>query len=329
MVIEKSDFTVISYSNDHFEKWNEFVEQSKNATFLFHRDFLEYHLDRFQDFSLMVFKNQKLVAVLPANRKGNNLFSHQGLSYGGLVLLPSIKFRDVVGILSSILDYLKDKSILTLEISLAPFFYHSYVSNELEYLLHILQATLTQRQQLSVIDYNSRIKINKNRLDGYKKGIKNNLIVKEEFAFNSFWNELLIVNLKGKFNTQPVHSLEEITRLYNKFPKNIRQFNVYYNNMIVAGTTIFETKHVAHTQYISGSERFNYLGGLDYLQCYLINEVFSNKKYFDFGSSHSINHKHINAGLHFWKEGFGARSVVQNTYEIEVKRSECLNNLFV
>ncbi|MDG1761213.1 MAG: GNAT family N-acetyltransferase [Flavobacteriaceae bacterium] len=329
MVIEKSDFTVVLYSSKHFEKWNEFVDQGKNATFLFHRNFLEYHLDRFEDFSLMVFKKLKLVAVLPANKIGNELFSHQGLSYGGLVFLPTIKFREVVGVVSSVLDYLKDNSIGFLEITLPPFLYHSFLSNELEYLMHILSATLTNRQQLSVIDYSSQLKIDRNRLEGYKKGVKNNLIVKEESAFDSFWNQLLIVNLEKKFHTRPTHSLEEISRLHTMFPKNIRQFNMYYKDEIVAGTTIFETEHVAHTQYISGSKKFNHLGGLDYLQCHLINEVFSNKKYFDFGSSHPSNDKHVNSGLHFWKEGFGARSIVQNTYKIEIKGNDGLNNLFV
>lgn len=329
MTIAKSDFTVTLYSKEHFTLWNDFIDQSKNATFLFNRDYMDYHSNRFEDFSLMVFKKQKLVAVLPANRVGDKIYSHKGLSYGGLILSSSIKFREVVGILSSILSLMKDKSIVSFEITLSPYMYHSSLTNELEYLMHVLSATLVKRHQMSVIDYNSQLKINTNRLEGYKKGLKNNLIIKEEFVFDSFWNQLLTVNLEKKFNTQPVHSLQEITRLHGKFPKKIRQFNVYYGDTIVAGTTVFETKNVAHTQYISGSEKYNYLGGLDYLQYYLINDVFSAKNYFDFGSSHSKNDKHIDAGLHFWKEGFGARSMVQNTYELDVKNSESINSLFV
>ena len=44
---------------------------------------MDYHKDRFEDYSLMVFKDEKLVAVLPANRVEDKLFSHQGLTYGG------------------------------------------------------------------------------------------------------------------------------------------------------------------------------------------------------------------------------------------------------
>ena len=53
-----------------FDAWNTFVSKAKNATFLFHRNFMEYHKNRFQDFSLVVQEDQKWVAVLPANIVG-------------------------------------------------------------------------------------------------------------------------------------------------------------------------------------------------------------------------------------------------------------------
>ena len=80
------NYTVRRYSSEYFELWNAFISIAKNATFLFHRDFMEYHSDRFQDFSLLVFEGEKLMSVLPANRVGDTVFSHQGLTYGGLVL---------------------------------------------------------------------------------------------------------------------------------------------------------------------------------------------------------------------------------------------------
>ncbi|MGA9639546.1 MAG: FemAB family protein, partial [Flavobacterium sp.] len=61
-------YTVRQYQKSDYKQWNDFISQAKNATFLFHRDFMEYHQDRFEDYSLMVFDNEKLVAVLPANR---------------------------------------------------------------------------------------------------------------------------------------------------------------------------------------------------------------------------------------------------------------------
>ena len=47
---------------------------------------MDYHNDRFKDHSLMVFKDDKLIALLPANIVDFNLRSHQGLTYGGFLL---------------------------------------------------------------------------------------------------------------------------------------------------------------------------------------------------------------------------------------------------
>jgi len=68
---------------------------------------MDYHKDRFDDYSLMVYKNGKLIALLPANIKDNIIYSHQGLSYGGIVYLKEVKFKDSLEVFESILKYLK------------------------------------------------------------------------------------------------------------------------------------------------------------------------------------------------------------------------------
>ena len=60
------DFKTIKYNTNNRSIWDEFIADSKNATFLFRRDFIEYHQDRFSDNSLMVYKNNTLFALLPA-----------------------------------------------------------------------------------------------------------------------------------------------------------------------------------------------------------------------------------------------------------------------
>ena len=38
---------VTRYTARQSAEWNEFVERSKNGTFLFHRSYMDYHADRF------------------------------------------------------------------------------------------------------------------------------------------------------------------------------------------------------------------------------------------------------------------------------------------
>ena len=61
---------IVKYTVEQKNNWNDFVKNSKNTHFFFQRDYMEYHSDRFEDFSLMILdETDKLIAILPANVK--------------------------------------------------------------------------------------------------------------------------------------------------------------------------------------------------------------------------------------------------------------------
>lgn len=323
------NYTVRPYQSTDFEAWNAFIGKAKNATFLFHRDFMEYHKDRFEDFSLIVEEDRKWIAVLPANRVGDTLFSHQGLTYGGLVYDEKLKLVSVINAFREILKYLNSNGIETLMVKELPLIYADFFSQELSYALFTAGSRLVRRDALAVVELGKPIRLSKDRKEGISRGLKNNLVVKEDADFDSFWNAILIPNLETKHQATPVHSLKEIKLLHSRFPQNIRQFNVYENGQIVAGTTIFETKNVAHSQYISGNPNKNELGSLDFLHHYLMIEVFKDKNYFDFGISNESQGKKLNSGLSYWKESFGANTVVQDFYEVPTSNYDKLDTVLI
>lgn len=322
-------YSVKKYEAAYSSQWDNFIDSAKNATFLFKRDFMDYHKDRFVDHSMLVFKNEKVVALFPANFSENILYSHQGLTYGGLVINKKTKLKEVAEIFQSLLQYLSDGKIEKLQIKLIPKIYNILPSDELDYLLFIIQAQLIRTDILSVIDNQQNIKIASNRLEGVKKAKKNNLRIEEGNDFEGFWNEILIPNLAYKYNTLPVHSLGEIAQLEKDFPNNIFQFNVYKDAEIVGGATIFETENVAHVQYISANEDKQQLGTLDFLFEFLINDRFKDKNFFDFGTSNENGGKNVNEGLLYWKECFGARSIVQQFYEVKTANYKKLESIFI
>jgi hypothetical protein len=320
------NYTVRRYQKNDFEHWNAFIGQAKNATFLFHRDFMEYHSDRFQDYSLIVLDGEKWAAVLPANVVGNEVFSHQGLTYGGLVYGETIKLASVIAIFKSVMSFLTEKGIDKLQLKLLPSIYHQKPAEELNYALFLAGGQLIRRDTLAVLDLSQQNNLSKLRKRSIQKGISNDFVIQEVDDFEDFWNEILIPNLAQKHQAKPVHSLEEIVKLKVLFPENIRQFNVYENGIIVAGTTIFETSTVAHSQYISGKEDKNELGGLDLLFQHLITETFKSKRFFDFGISNENQGRKLNEGLSYWKESFGASIIVQDFYEVETSNYTKLEN---
>jgi hypothetical protein len=324
-------YCVRTYQSADYASWNEFVAQSKNATFLFHRDFMEYHSDRFEDFSILVLdKKQKIKAILPANKIGNTLYSHQGLTYGGLVLQQKTKLQDVVEMLKMVLQFLQDQHIFSVQLKQLPSIYCDFPSDEMEQLCFLLKAKLIRREALSVVDFSRKIEISRVRKRGIERGQKMELDIKEVSDFEEFWSKMLVPNLQERYHAKPVHSLSEITHLKSKFPENIRQFNVYFENEIIGGVTLFVTKNVLHPQYISGNKKFNTkYGGLDFLYHYVMTNLATTQRYFNFGSSSENNGLQINTSLHYWKESFGGRTVVQNYYEIETQNHTLLDTVLL
>ena len=323
------EYTIKLYQQEDFDLWNAFISTAKNATFLFHRDFMEYHTNRFEDYSLMVLDNEKLVAVLPANRVDDTVYSHQGLTYGGLVITEKTKLSSFILLFKSVLEFLNKNQITKLNIKPIPTFYCDYFSDELEYCLFLTKAKLLKKDALSVIDNSKVNKISKTRKESIRRGLKNGLIIKEESEFELFWNEILLPNLDKKHQIKPVHTAEEMLYLQSKFPDKIKHYNVYHNNKIVAGSTVFITKNVAHPQYVSGNEQKNELGSLDFLYDYLIHDAYKDKPIFDFNNSNENQGQKLNEGLAFWKETFGAKTVIQNFYEVETSNFNLLDTVLI
>lgn len=278
---------------------------------------MEYHQDRFDDFSLLIFKGEELYAVLPANVKGDTVYSHQGLTYGSFVLQEKTKLLHAFDAFKTMLKFLTSEGIVNLDMRVIPSFYNSLPSDELEYFLFKCNARLIKRDVLMVIDYRNRIRFQKNRREGINKAIRNGLTVQVDTNYDGFWNEILIPNLSQKHNTSPVHSLEEIKRLALKFPDNIFQVNVYKGEQLVAGTTVFLTKTTVHPQYVSANTDKNNYGSLDLAYDFIIDHFSNDRRYFDFNTSSEENGTVLNEGLIFWKESCGARAFTADNYLID------------
>jgi hypothetical protein len=86
----------------------------------------------------------------------------------------------------------------------------------------------------------------------------------------------------------------------------------------VGGTLLFLTPQVLHTQYISATPEGKAIGAIDLLFDHLINKVYADYPYIDFGKSTVSDSADLNEQLIFQKEGFGARAVCYDTYEYDL-----------
>lgn len=320
-------FDVRKYTVADRVAWNALVAQAKNATFLFDRGFMDYHQDRFDDFSLTVWQDGKLVGAMPANRVGDTVHSHQGLTYGGL-FTRTIKLIDFLAMLEAVLYFLADEGVARWQVKQFPSFYATAFSDELTYALFLLGAECTRTDALAVVPID-QVHLSKSRNEGVKRGRQSRLEVRETDDFAPFWNQVLSPNLSAKHQATPVHSLQEITLLKSRFPQNIRQFDVYESGSITAGTTLFVNRDVVHAQYISAAPGKNRNGALDFLYEKLLCDVFRDMRLFDFGISNENHGRNVNHGLQFWKEGFGTQTVTQGFYTVDTSMAHRLQNIVI
>jgi len=300
--------------------WDDFITASKNGTFIHYRDYMDYHADRFSDYSLIVYnKNQQIIALLPANKTTNTLYSHQGLTYGGFITDISMSQTTMLDVFLATLDFLQDQGISEFYYKTVPYIYHKHPANEDLYALFLLQAKLYRRDSLTTLKRITPPLLQERRRRALKGAQKLALDVRKEICFKSYW-QLLEENLATKYNATPVHSIDEIELLTGRFPRAIKLFCCYDQNELLAGVVIYETDEVAHCQYIAASSAGKEKNALDLVFHHLINNIFSHKTYIDFGISNEDNGQYLNRGLIQFKEGFGGRTINHDFYHIDINK---------
>ena len=304
------------YTPELHDAWNRFVAACKNSTFLHNRDYMDYHSNRFLDCSLVAYSKGKIIAVLPANRVNNTLYSHQGLTYGGW-LIPTKHFTiiEMLEIFDEMKKFLTSIGINELIYKVVPHIYHSYPAEEDLYGFFLHKGTILETNVSTTIPLDNPFHFNNNYKNLANYAGKSGIEIIESNDYVGFW-DILGSLLKEKYDVSPVHSLEEIKLLQSRFPKNIRLFTAVKNGQILAGSVIFDTGVVAHAQYIASTPEGRETGALPLLFKHLIDKEFKQNKYFDFGISNEEHGNYLNEGLVMQKCRMGGRAIVHNIYKL-------------
>jgi hypothetical protein len=303
------------YTLEQARIWNEFVARSKNATFLFDRNYMDYHADRFTDHSLLIWDGNKLLGLLPATQREAKLVSHGGLTFGGILTDQRMRTTTMVEIFGQLRQYLHSQGLEGLIYKAIPHIYHRMPAEEDLYALFVHNAQLIRRDVSSTIRLGDRADITKGRKCGIKTAQKEGIEVNPSNDFRSFM-AIEEENLRKKYNVRPTHSTEELQLLASRFPKNIRLFLATRRGELLGGAVIYQSERVAHAQYLATTEEGRDLGCLDAIIEALLTKYVPEVPYFDFGISTEQQGRYLNEGLIDNKESFGARATVYDFYEL-------------
>lgn len=314
-----TNYHIQAYTSQYFGIWNQFVQNSENATFLFERDFMEYHSDRFVDASFMVFQDDELIAICPANKNSTALYSHQGLTYGGIIFKDTFNLNDIHSVLITVFSYLKTCGYSDFVIKRMPNFYGNEQLLKLKHQLIKNNANTFRTDMVLAIDYSKTLAIHKTKLKHYQKNLSTGFEVKETDDFSKFWNAILTPRLLEKHNAKPIHSLEEITYLKSKFPGNIKQYNLYLDEELLAGITLFDTGTVVKSQYGATSINGEKARAIEFLFLHLIYKYQEKgRSFFSMGTVTEQNELGYNSGLLKQKEELGCDLYLQDFLSLKL-----------
>lgn len=301
----------------HNNIWNIFNKDSKNGLFMFDRNYMDYHSDRFKDNSLIFYEDEKPIALLPCNMSQNTLYSHQGLTFGGFIVDENMKQNKMLECFEILKEYMKKNNFKKFIYKSTPYIYHKIPAQEDLYALFRNNAKLFRIDCSTTIDLQNILKMSDLRKRCIKKAQNNKVEITLSEDFEAF---VMLLNsvLQKQHGVNAVHSAEELKLLYSRFPQNIKLFVAKFNKEIIAATLLFIYDDLVHTQYLAANEKAREIGALDLLIKTLIDEFTKSKKYFDFGISTENGGQFLNQGLISQKEGFGGRTIVHNIFEVNI-----------
>lgn len=305
---------ICAYTGEHREAWNALNRAARNGHFMFDRRFMEYHADRFTDASLLALDDGRPIALLPANRTDEAVWSHQGLTFGGLVH-EGLGLARTLQVLDGFADRLRSNGVTSLVYKAMPWIYPSRPAQEDLYWLFRRNAQLIRRDASLAIDYRTPGAVSRRRARGARTAEKARVAFERSSDFAAFWGVLETV-LGQRHGVRPVHSLAEIRLLAERFPEEIVLHVARAEGEVVAGVVMFCTPTVAHAQYIAASDRGRDLGALDGLMLHLIELYRASRRAFDFGISNTDQGRSLNEGLARQKEEFGATAVAHDFYRV-------------
>lgn len=309
-------FEIVRYTAGHADEWDRFVGESKNGTFLFFRQYMDYHSDRFRDHSLLFYLERRLLAVLPANERDGVLYSHQGLTYGSLLMSRQLSVAQTVELFRQLNDYLRQQGIVRVVYKCIPWIYHRLPAEEDLYAIyHVCHARPIARDFATCIFLQQHLRWERVRRRGVARAEQAGMVARRSTDFAPFW-QVLTDNLGSKYGVKPVHTVQEIELLHSRFPENIILYNAELDGRVVGGVVLYVTPQVVHAQYSSATPEGKRLGAMDFLYSQIMGTDFADYPYFDFGrSTDNADGSSLNLPLVFQKEGYGGRGLCYDIYE--------------
>jgi hypothetical protein len=302
------------------QRWDAFVGEALNGTFLHSRRFLGYHGDRFRDLSLLFLDERgRLVGLLPAaaGSEPELVDSHPGITYGGLLHRGDLSGEQALVALRAASRHYHELGYRTLRYRAIPRPYHRRPAEDDSYALFRLDArrssvNLSAAFELAAARTPSELR----QRDAKKAGRSGVSVEVKSAAWQEFWS-VLEATLATRHHSKPVHTVAEMPHLAQLFPEEIELVLARIDREPVAGTVLFHSGTVTHTQYLASAPIGRDTGALTRVVEAAIERARERgSAWFSTGTCNEDGGRVLNSGLYRWKLSFGAGGVVHETFDV-------------
>ena len=264
----------------------------------------------------------RLVGVFPAAEDPVNpaaVVSHPGLTFGGLVHDGSIRGASMIHALERVGDHYRSLGYHHLRYKALPAIYHSVPSEDDKYALFALNARRCQCDLSVALRLARRGRVSHGRASSLRRAELAGVCATTSWAeIARFW-EILQMNLAKRHGAYPVHSLDEISLLHERFPDNILLITATIDSALVGGTLLFAMDPVLRMQYTATTRQGRAMSATDSMIKHAIELARERDcNFFDFGACTGDEGRDLHQNLCYFKASFGGGGVVYDQYEFDL-----------
>ena len=154
------------YKEENYSKWESFLSNSVNGNFMHSKKFLNYHGNKFTDFSILIYEDTNLLGILPAAihpLMENTVVSHPGATYGGLIHKINLRGEKTYRLFKEIFHFYKSEGFEYFIYKAIPSFYNQIPIKDDIHALFRLSSQIIRSDISSTINLKEKINPSKRR----------------------------------------------------------------------------------------------------------------------------------------------------------------------
>jgi len=299
----------------HRALWEGFIPTTANGNLFSCRRFLEYHPPgRFEDHSLLFWRDRELFAVAAGECAGGSWTSQRFTSHGGLLVRPRLSAAEALDLVYSLLLYAGAQDWRKLFLRFVPDILAESSFTTLVWALSIFGFSQDSREMTwcALPRFDSEEALldvyHESEFYAVRKAVKSGLSVRETEDYPAFYS-LLAAGLKARYEVAPTHSLSELETLRRLCPGEMRLHGVYtQEGVLIGGALIFDVSpHGSHVFYLTQDYAYKLSQTMPFLM-HSINLEYTvrRKRKLNYGVFTAHGGEELNLGLSRFKSKFAS-----------------------